>query len=228
MRRFPCASLPEVGATFTLPEDVLRHAVRVLRLELDTPFRLFDGAGREVVVRRIDETRAEVLEALVVDDATRRRAVHLWMALLKGPAMDDALRMATEAGATSIQPLHTARTVPDGDRRDRWLRILEQAARQSGRTDVPTLHPPRPLHDAVRDLPSDTVGVYADAAGRPDALDGVGTRAVVVAVGPEGGWAPKERELLDAAGFRTLRLGPWTLRACTAAPVAVAAAIEAG
>jgi 16S rRNA (uracil1498-N3)-methyltransferase len=225
MRRFPCAILPAVGEVFTLPDEVLRHAVRVLRLERETPFRLFDGQGREVVVRRIDDTRAEVLESLTVDALPPRREVHLWLALLKGPAMDDALRMATEAGAASVQPLHTARTVAEGDRRERWSRILEQAARQCGRADVPRLHPALELREAVAGFPASTIGVYADAAGRPDVLDGTGDLPVIIAVGPEGGWAPKERELLDTAGFLTLRLGPWTLRACTAAPIAVASVL---
>lgn len=225
MRRFPCASWPAVGEAFTLPEGVLRHAVRVLRIDRETPFVVFDGQGGEAVVRRIDDTRAEVLEVLPPSVHPPRRDVHLWLSLLKGPAMDDALRMATEAGATSIQPVHTARTVAEGDRRDRWLRILEQAARQCGRADVPRLHAAVPLHAALATLPPDAVGVYADANGTPDALDGVGDTPVVIAVGPEGGWAPKEREQLDRAGFLTLRLGPWTLRACTAAPIAVAAVI---
>ena len=46
---------------------------------------------------------------------------------------------------------------------------------------------------------------------------------VLLAVGPEGGWSPRDRELLRAAGFTGLRLGPRILRTETAGLAAIAA-----
>jgi len=45
----------------------------------------------------------------------------------------------------------------------------------------------------------------------------------VLAVGPEGGWSPDDREQLRAAGFAGLRLGPRILRTETAGLAAIAA-----
>jgi RsmE family RNA methyltransferase len=53
-------------------------------------------------------------------------------------------------------------------------------------------------------------------AGRPSA----GER-LVLAIGPEGGWVPFERELLAAHGFTPLGLGPRTLRTETVVPFAL-------
>jgi 16S rRNA (uracil1498-N3)-methyltransferase len=47
--------------------------------------------------------------------------------------------------------------------------------------------------------------------------------AVTLAVGPEGGWSPLDREQLFAAGFDGLRLGPRILRTETAGLAAIAA-----
>ena len=47
--------------------------------------------------------------------------------------------------------------------------------------------------------------------------------AVVVAIGPEGGWSPRDRELLHGHGFTGLRLGPRVLRTETAGLAAIAA-----
>lgn len=44
---------------------------------------------------------------------------------------------------------------------------------------------------------------------------------VMLAIGPEGGWVPFERELLQRAGFIPVKLGPWTLRVETAVAVAL-------
>ena len=46
---------------------------------------------------------------------------------------------------------------------------------------------------------------------------------VVVAIGPEGGWSPRDREALSAVGFTGLRLGPRILRTETAGLAAIAA-----
>ena len=51
----------------------------------------------------------------------------------------------------------------------------------------------------------------------------VTTGAVVVAIGPEGGWSPRDRDTLSAAGFTGLRLGPRILRTETAGLAAIAA-----
>jgi 16S rRNA (uracil1498-N3)-methyltransferase len=61
------------------------------------------------------------------------------------------------------------------------------------------------------------------------ALEGLGDRRVVLAVGPEGGWNTFELELLQAHGFRQVGAGSRTLRvdtACTALLAVVHAVIE--
>jgi 16S rRNA (uracil1498-N3)-methyltransferase len=45
----------------------------------------------------------------------------------------------------------------------------------------------------------------------------------VLAVGPEGGWSPRDRALLVGAGFVGLRLGPRVLRTETAGMAAITA-----
>ena len=46
---------------------------------------------------------------------------------------------------------------------------------------------------------------------------------IVIAIGPEGGWSPRDREQLAAAGFQGLQLGPRILRTETAGLAAIAA-----
>ena len=50
-----------------------------------------------------------------------------------------------------------------------------------------------------------------------------GLNVRVLAVGPEGGWSPRDRAQLEAAGFQGLRLGPRILRSETAGIAAIAA-----
>ena len=46
---------------------------------------------------------------------------------------------------------------------------------------------------------------------------------VVIAIGPEGGWSPRDRQQLATAGFQGLQLGPRILRTETAGLAAIAA-----
>ena len=55
------------------------------------------------------------------------------------------------------------------------------------------------------------------------ALQGGALGACTLAIGPEGGWSPRDREQLAAAGFEGLRLGPRILRTETAGIAAIAA-----
>ena len=54
-------------------------------------------------------------------------------------------------------------------------------------------------------------------------LQGVELLACTNAIGPEGGWSPRDREQLVAAGYDGLRLGPRVLRTETAGIAAIAA-----
>src|SRR5438309_1383191 len=48
-----------------------------------------------------------------------------------------------------------------------------------------------------------------------------GQGRLALAIGPEGGWVPFERTLLEAQGFRTLGFGARTLRTETVVPFAL-------
>ena len=56
------------------------------------------------------------------------------------------------------------------------------------------------------------------------ALTGSADRDVVLAIGPEGGWAPEEMALFTGQGWASVTLGPRILRAETAAIAAIAIA----
>ncbi|GAA1867829.1 16S rRNA (uracil(1498)-N(3))-methyltransferase [Myceligenerans crystallogenes] len=68
----------------------------------------------------------------------------------------------------------------------------------------------------------DDGGVPARDGGVPERHGGAPVRELLVVVGPEGGIAESEVDLLTAAGGVTARLGPHVMRTSTAGPVAIA------
>lgn len=220
VRRFAAPSLPSPGERVALDAAASHHLLNVCRHPRGARLVLFDGGGREVDAVLVDVDGVAVAEAIgATRVAAPRHALHLVLALAKGGALDEALRMAVETGATDVHPAISARTVPRGDRAERWQRILASAAAQCGRADVPRLHPLRPLTGAADAVPSRAdrrVAVPGAERSAPAAGD------AAVAVGPEGGFAPAEIDALLARGWRAVGLGPWVLRVDTAVAVALA------
>ncbi len=220
------------GARATLDAAAHRHLIKVLRLAPGASIRVFDGKGTEI------EARIEAVGKASVDIALGERrhvsapacAVTLLISPPRGERMDLIVQKTTELGVACIVPVVSARGMvkPSPHQRKRWQTIGEEAARQSGRADVPEIGDGMALAPAL---------AQAAAAGGirfllwegergpslPRAL-AAGPRAVALLVGPEGGFAAGEVVLAGAAGFASVGLGPRILRSETAAIVAVALA----
>lgn len=213
-----------------------RYLARVLRLPVGARITLFDGAGHEAsaTITTIDD-EAGALDVAVDAPAAAVLAtpgleLTLLCALLKGDKLELVIQKATELGATRIVPILTSRAVVRldgvraGQRTIRWRSIAAEAARQSGRADVPEVTEPLALEDALASSSPAGPRLFVDeeARDRPlaRALDG-DAPAVTVAIGPEGGWSDEERAAAARAGFTPVGLGPRTLRAETAAIAAV-------
>ena len=179
---------------------------------------VIDGAGRQAraTLAAVDNHIAVLTILDPPELAIPDKAIHLVIAIPKGEAMVNAIRMATEAGATHIHPVVTNRTVPRGDKNERWSRVVAAAAKQCGRADVPQVFPLVPLVDTYSRLPTERRIALPGAATMPPAAN-----SVAVLVGPEGGFDDGEVTAAVECGFSPFGLGQWTLRTDTAAAAAV-------
>jgi 16S rRNA (uracil1498-N3)-methyltransferase len=108
---------------------------------------------------------------------------------------------------------------------ERWRRIAFQAAEQSRRLSPPEISPPLKLKDAVGLAGS--LRILLSEAETEVMLKDVfqprsGDRDVVLALGPEGGWAGEELNLFLKKGWISASLGNTILRVETAAIAAMA------
>ncbi|MBW1877351.1 MAG: 16S rRNA (uracil(1498)-N(3))-methyltransferase [Deltaproteobacteria bacterium] len=221
MRRFLVDALPDEGERVALAPGPAHHLLQVVRVKRGGRVELFDGSGRTALATLVAvEGDIAILELEETPHLARpTHPLHLLVGMPKSGAMDTALRAATEAGATDLYPVRTSRSTVQGDRGERWRRIVESAAQQCGRGDLPTVHPLRSLEETIAALPPDLDRRIAlpGAAYLPPA---VGPAAVLI--GPEGGLTEGEVEVALTSGFQPQGLGRWTLRTETAAGVAVA------
>jgi 16S rRNA (uracil1498-N3)-methyltransferase len=216
-----------------LGEDY-RYLCRVLRLSPGDEVTLFDGAGREARARlERDETRQILLRVLErraagVSDGL---AITLLCGLPKGDKMDFIVQKATELGVSRIVPCRTARSIGGAEllrlanRHKRWVKIAREAARQCGRSDVPEIAPPVDWAAALGGAPEQALRLLfweeARGAGLRKQLPETPPKAVVIAVGPEGGLDAAEVDRARTHGFVLCGLGPRTMRVETAALAAL-------
>lgn len=222
------------GAAVEVPSGVARHLVRVLRLGQGDPLRAFDGTGGEYDAVIESVRRNDVVVRIGAHYAIERESpldITLLQGIARGEKMDLVLQKATELGVARIVPVDAERTEVrlDGERlrkrMEHWRGVVASACEQSGRARVPAVDAPVAIDRIAGHVGDATVRLCLDPEG-DCTLSGLGIAAdatVALAIGPEGGWSPRDRELLRAAGFRGLRLGPRILRTETAGLAAIAA-----
>lgn len=222
------------GAQIALPEAAAAHLKRVLRLREGDGCVLFNGNGCDYAARIVAlgkrELRVEVGPITAVDNESPLRIV-LLQGIARGEKMDLIVQKATELGVLELRPVSSQRSEVklDASRADKrlahWRSVVVAACEQCGRARLPAVKAPTALAAALGDLPDDGLRLLLDPTGKlaPRSMPAGPTQRVVLAVGPEGGWSPLDREQLAAAGFQGLRLGPRILRSETAGLAAIAA-----
>jgi len=222
VRRFRCDSIPDSGALVSLTAEVSHHVLQVTRVRRGGRLELFDGLGRVAVAQLVgvEGGCARVRVESVVDADAARTTLHACLAVTKGSRFEVAIRMAVELGATEIWPVLAKRSVARGDRSARWSRVVEGAVGQSGRADVPQLHPLEPLSSLLVRAELDEVQTRWICVPGAQAIGGSSGPAAVL-VGPEGGWTEAEVREATAAAWQPAGLGALVLRAETAVSAAL-------
>ncbi|MEA9564481.1 MULTISPECIES: 16S rRNA (uracil(1498)-N(3))-methyltransferase [unclassified Xanthomonas] len=218
----------------TLPEESANHLLRVLRLREGDACILFNGDGSDyharITVAGKREARALVERAEALSNESPLR-ITLLQGIARGEKMDLILQKATELGVAAIVPVNAERTEVklDAARMEKriahWRSVVVSACEQSGRARVPTVAAPLGLQEAAQASDPQARRLTLDPQGehRLSTLSADVEQGLIVAIGPEGGWSPRDRATLAAAGFTGLQLGPRILRTETAGLAAIAA-----
>ncbi len=224
------------GMTLSLTHARAHYLTRVLRRDVGDAVVLFDGRGTRVNATVRAANRREPVQLQLADTATHAAPndapVTLGIALLKGDGLDEVLQKTTELGVDAVQLLfteHSEGRLPDDPARaarrlEHWRAVQVSACEQCGRDWLPALHGPLRLEDWLRQSPGPGARwlLEPEAGVLIGALRTDAAAALVMAVGPEGGWSTLERQSAVAAGFVEVGLGTPVLRAETAPLAALA------
>jgi len=221
------------GSVCTLPADKAHHVATVLRLGRGASLRLFNGDGHEcrAVITHAERRQVEIrVDAVTTPPVESPLELTLVQGIARGDRMDFAIAKAVELGVHTVQPAFTARgkVKLEGRRLEKkqahWQRVAESAAEQSGRLAWPRVQPAANLADLLAAPATNAAVRLLLAPGAATRLRKLApTSRITLFVGPESGFSAAELERAEAAGIRTLDLGPRILRTETAGMAALAA-----
>lgn len=212
--------------------------IKVLRLKLGDELIVCDGEGNDHrcrISRFSDgEVTADILSSSPCPAEPDVRCTVL-AGLPKGERADYIVQKCTECGASEIVFFISKRCVARPDEKSlqkklqRFQRIAEEAAKQSGRGIIPRVSAVGDFAGAL-DLAMKTelplflyeTGERVTLKSAIESAPGVKTAAIIT--GPEGGFERFEAELAAAVGIRLCSMGPRILR-CETAPVAALTAL---
>jgi len=231
------------GSIVDLARDTGSHLAKVLRARSGDELILFNGDGREFagVIEAVRGSRvsASIGAARSIDRESPFRLT-LVQCVPRGDRMDFIVQKATELGVGCIVPVLSQRSVVRLDdaqaasKQAHWHAVAVSACEQCGRNRLPAVEAPRSLLDYLGAMAAgETSGILrlvleperaAQAPQRARSIENNAAGPVtgaVIAIGPEGGFAPQELEAFGLSAFSRLGLGPRVLRTETAAIAAI-------
>ena len=224
-RRFFVQDVHQVGDAVTITGADAHKIVDVLRLRAGDEIEIVDS-GSTAYTARIDNYSDGVTATLVTiarGAAMESLTIDVAQGIPKGQKMDFVVEKLTELGVATIIPIESERTIVrdvSDAKVERWRRLAQTAAQQSGRTTIPRVTDPSTLLALTAAFADyDLVLLPWEIASAPlhecEAAVRSAARTLVI-VGPEGGFSHGEAAAAEAAGARLVSLGDRILRTETA------------
>ncbi len=231
----PQMKIQSKSNTVVLPREETHHLKNVLRMKEGELCLLFDSEGHEFV-SRIERYRPDEQSEVSLLDAVSQKNkpafnISIAQAIPQDRKMDEIARQATELGVYELIPLITERTVVriQKDKAEkviqRWQRIADQTLKQCRLGRSPKIQLPVEFEVLSRNftsyrnifiLDTDPGAIPIKELGS-EKLDGV-----LLLIGPEGGFSPREIKQAEASGARRVSLGEGILKTDTAFVAAAA------
>lgn len=235
MPRFFIPDAASFGETAIIRGRDAEH-IKVLRLRQGESLTICDGKGTDYKCKLIrsdkDEAEAEISE-VVQCPAEPSVYVKVLCGLPKGDKTDYIIQKSVEAGASEIIFFYSERCIARPEtaekKLERWQRIAEEAAKQSGRGIIPKLKWCKSFDMALTEAKETELGLFmyetGDRENLPGALKGserIKTAAIIT--GPEGGFEKAEADMARENGLHVCSMGERILR-CETAPIVALTAL---
>jgi 16S rRNA (uracil1498-N3)-methyltransferase len=212
-----------------LSEEEGHHLRKVLRKKQGDSIQITNGKGAlaDAVVAG-EKSQMVVCDVHSIQHVTPppERNIHVALSAIRPNRQDWAVEKLTELGVGSISFFHSQFTSVRAFKADHLRKIAISAMKQSQQCYLPQISAPVPFSKWIKLLSNDNdqVRLLAHLNNSSESLSqiGRGKQAVVVAIGPEGGFSEGELRLAVENGFTLVRINNHILRTETAAVIGAA------
>ena len=214
-------------------EDV-NHIANVLRKKVGDEINICNTSTSENFLCQIEEIGKEYIicqkQEKLQKDTELGAEITVFQGLPKAEKMELIIQKCTELGAKFFVPVQMERCVVKLDSKsqakkiERWNKIAETAAKQSGRNFIPKVENLINLQNLLNFIQKYDIVLLAyeneDEFSLKKALEPLKNKEnlkIGIIIGPEGGIDIKEVEQMEKAGAKTITLGKRILRTETVA-----------
>lgn len=217
-----------------LGEDV-NHIKNVLRLEIGERIKICDKKTSTNYISEISEITSKYVNCDIIEiaenEAEGNVELHIFQGLPKADKMELIIQKGTELGVTEFIPVSFKRSIvklsgKDEDKKiERWNKIAEVAAKQSGRDLVPKVRNIENIKSLCNEIGDyDLVLLAYELEDKNYIKDELlelkkkkGNYKIAVIIGPEGGIDQTEVKIMQEYGAKVISLGKRILRTETVA-----------
>lgn len=207
----------------------IKHIKNVLRLKPKDKVELV--CEGQLYISEILEIRSNMIKTLILDasEGKGEPPVHivLFQGIAKGNKMEYIIQKSTEIGVKEIYPVITDRTIvkikdkkKEQNKIKRWNIIAEEAAKQSKRDFIPVVNNIISFSEMIELLSNEKNIIVPyemeKSYGLKESLKNIIAGKTNIIIGPEGGFAEDEVEMLKDIKAQVITLGPRILRTETA------------
>ena len=207
----------------------IHHLSSVKRLKKGDRVVVFDGESQEYecVIDDIAKDKAELSVVKTRKAVPVKLDLTLACALPKKVKMDYIIEKTVELGVDRIIPIKTERTIVEyspekaKEKLKRWQAIAIEASKQCGRIKLPQIEPISEFNKVVTQAKDYKLAVipYLGLDNKPlkDIFHDFRPASVIIFIGPEGDFSPREIKLAKENGCIGASLGDLVLKVDTAA-----------
>lgn len=216
-------------------EDV-NHIKNVLRKKAEDTLEICNNETQENFLCRIENIKNEEIVCSIIEKIQKavepKTYVHIYQGLPKSDKMELIIQKAVELGVSEITPTNMTRCIVKLNGKDekkkieRWQKISEVAAKQSGRDIIPKINSIISFREIATQCKNYDAILLAYENENNNTLKSEIQRLkelqknnlrVAIIIGPEGGIAIEEVEKAKGNGIKIITLGDRILRTETVA-----------
>lgn len=213
-------------------EDV-NHIANVLRKKTGENINICNNDTSENFLCRIENIEKEKIICKILEKLEAKSEANIQITIFQGLPKADKLELiiqkCVELGVKEITPINMERCIVKLDNKseikkiERWQKIAEVAAKQSGRDKIPTINNVINIKNVCKMLANYDIVLVPYENEKTVTLKEVLNKLpktnlkIAIIIGPEGGFDEKEIQMLEQSNCKIVTLGNRILRTETVA-----------